>query len=72
MMQRLMLGRTTRHPGYAGLQKKRKQVEEPFGWGKTIGPIRKTMLRGLERVRAQFPLRMTAYNPAKLPNLMVA
>ena len=28
--------RTTRHPGYAVSQKKRKRIEEPFGWGKTI------------------------------------
>ena len=63
-------GRTTRHPGYAVSQKKRKQIEEAFGWGKTIGPIRKTMLRGLNRVRAQFTLTMAAYNLAKLPNLL--
>ena len=63
-------GRTTRHPGYLLSQKKRKQIEEAFGWGKTIGPIRKTMLRGLDRVRAQFTLTMAAYNLAKLPNLL--
>ncbi len=65
-----MDGRTTRHAGYAVSQKKRKQIEEAFGWGKTIGPIRKTMLRGLDRVRAQFTLTMAAYNLAKLPNLL--
>jgi transposase len=65
-------GRTTRYPGYAVSQKKRKQIEEAFGWGKTVGPIRKTMLRGLERVRAQFTLTMAAYNLAKLPNLLPA
>jgi len=63
-------GRTTRHAGYAISQKKRKQIEEAFGWGKTIGPIRKTMLRGINRVRAQFTLTMAAYNLAKLPNLL--
>jgi transposase len=65
-------GRTTRHPGYAVSQKKRKQIEEAFGWGKTVGPIRKTMLRGLDRVCAQFTLTMAAYNLAKLPNLLAA
>lgn len=65
-------GRTTRHPGYAVSQNKRKQIEEAFGWGKTVGPIRKTMLRGLERVRAQFTLTMAAHNLAKLPNLLAA
>lgn len=65
-------GRTTRHAGYAVSQRKRKLVEEPFGWGKTVGPIRKTMLRGLERVAAQFTLTMAAYNLAKLPRLLAA
>ena len=32
-------GRTTRHAGYRVSQGKRKRAEEPFGWGKTIGPI---------------------------------
>jgi len=64
--------RTLRHPGYAISQKKPKLVEEPFGWGKTVGPIRKTMLRGLRRVCAQFTLTMTAYNLAKLPRLLAA
>ena len=30
-------GRTTRHAGYAVSQRKRKQIEEPFGWAKTVG-----------------------------------
>lgn len=65
-------GRTTRHAGYAVSQRKRKLVEEPFGWGKTVGPIRKTMLRGIRRVCAQFTLTMAAYNLAKLPRLLAA
>ena len=65
-------GRTTRHAGYAVSQRKRKLVEEPFGWGKTVGPIRKTMLRGDWAVRAQFTMTMAAYNLAKLPRLMAA
>ena len=64
--------RTTRHAGYATCQKKRKLVEEPFGWGKTVGPIAKTMLRGLNRVGAQFTLTMAAYNLARLPRLLTA
>lgn len=64
--------RTTRHAGYATSQRKRKLVEEPFGWGKTIGPIAKTMLRGLSRVGAQFTLTMAAYNLARLPRLLPA
>jgi len=64
--------RTTRHAGYATSQRKRKLVEEPFGWGKTVGPIAKTMLRGLGRVGAQFTLTMAAYNLARLPRLLIA
>lgn len=64
--------RTTRHEGYAVSQRKRKLIEEAFGWGKTVGPIAKTMLRGLARVRAQFTLTMAAYNLAKLPRLLAA
>jgi DDE family transposase len=65
-------GRTTRHAGYAVSQRKRKRIEEPFGWGKTVGQLRKTMLRGLARVGAQFALNMAAYNLARLPRLLAA
>jgi hypothetical protein len=34
-------GRTTRHVGYAISQSKRKRVEEPFGWMKAYGLLRK-------------------------------
>lgn len=64
--------RTTRHAGYAMSQRKRKQVEEPFGWGKTVGQIAKTMLRGVANVGAQFTLNMAAFNLAKLPRLLAA
>jgi hypothetical protein len=37
--------RTTRRCGYETRQKKRKRVEEPFGWGKTIGGLARPMLR---------------------------
>ena len=42
--------RSTRHPGYAVSQRIRKRIEEVFGWGKEIGGMRRTLLRGLERV----------------------
>ena len=47
-------GRTTRHPGYAPPQRRRKKIEEPFGWGKTVGGMAQTVYRGVERVRARF------------------
>src|SRR5215472_5486549 len=37
-------GRTIRHCGYEVSQQKRKRVEEPFGWGKTIGGLARPML----------------------------
>ncbi len=43
--------RTTRHAGYAVSQKKRKLVEEAFGWAKTIVGLTKGKVRGLPRVR---------------------
>ena len=51
-----------RHGTYKASQRKRKRIEEAFGWCKTIGTEAKTMLRGRERVRFQFALNMAAYN----------
>ena len=62
--------RTTRHAGYALSQKRRKKIEEPFGWAKTIGGMAQTVLRGTERVRARFTLTMAACNLARLPRLL--
>jgi hypothetical protein len=42
--------RTTRHPGYATSQRKRKRVEEIFGWLTTVATLRKTRHRGVRRV----------------------
>src|SRR5206468_5072222 len=47
-------GRTTRHPGYAVSQQRRKRVEEIFGWLKTIGLMPKTRHRGTRRVDWMF------------------
>lgn len=65
-------GRTTRHAGYLVSQKKRKLIEEAFGWGKTVGTAAKTMLRGAARVGFQFTLNMAAYNLARMPKLLAA
>jgi len=65
-------GRTTRHSGYAISQRIRKRIEEAFGWSKTVGPVAKTMLRGLDRVGGQFTLTLAAYNLARLPRLLAA
>jgi transposase len=65
-------GRTTRHEGYAVSQRIRKRIEEVFGWGKTVGPLARTMLRGTERVGAQFTFTVSGYNLARLPKLLAA
>ena len=65
-------GRTTRHPGYEVSQRIRKRIEEVFGWGKEIGGMRRTLLRGLERVGWSFTLRVAAYNLIRLPKLLAA
>jgi transposase len=65
-------GRTTRHPGYAVSQQKRKRIEEPFGWGKTIGGLVRPMLRGAARLGFKFTLTMAAYNLIRLPRLLAA
>src|SRR4030095_7803027 len=43
--------RTTRHASYAVSQRKRKRVEEIFGWMKAYGGLRRTLVRGLARVQ---------------------
>jgi len=65
-------GRTTRHPGCAVSQKRRKKTCEPFGWAKTAGPMAQTTLRGIKRVGAQFTFTMAACNLARLPRLPAA
>src|SRR5215471_17326428 len=65
-------GRTTRHAGYAISQRIRKRIEEPFGWSKTVGPVAKTMLRGLKRVGGQFIFTLAAHNLVRLPKLLAA
>ena len=65
-------GRTTRHAGYAISQRIRKWIEEGFGWMKTVGGMRKTRYRGLEKVGWSFTLTAAAYNLIRLPKLMAA
>jgi transposase len=67
-----MDGRTTRHPGYAVSQRKRKRVEEIFGWLKTVGMMRKTRHRGLPRVDWVFTFALAVYNLVRIRNLDAA
>lgn len=61
--------RTIRHSGYAISQRKRKRVEEVFGWLKTVALQRKTKFRGTDRVGWMFTLAATAYNLIRMRNL---
>lgn len=55
-------GRTTRHPGYLRSQRCRKKVEQPFGWMKTVGLLRKLRHRGGRLVDWIFSFTAAAYN----------
>ena len=61
--------RTTRHDGYAISQKKRKRIEESFGWLKTIALMRKVRHRGIHKVGWVFTLAAAAYNSVRMRNL---
>lgn len=63
-------GRTVRHDGYAASQRIRKRVEEIFGWIKTVGNLRKTRHRGLERVSWIFTFTAAAYNLVRLRTIL--
>jgi transposase len=62
--------RTTRHDGYAISQKKRKRIEESFGWLKTIALMRKVRHRGIHKVGWVFTFAAAAYNLVRMRNLM--
>jgi transposase len=64
--------RTTRHRGYAISQRKRKRIEECFGWMKTIGGMRKTRHKGTERVGWMFIFTAAVYNLVRIRNLREA
>ena len=64
--------RTTRHPGYAVSLRKRKRVEEIFGWLKTVGVLRKTRHRGTQRVGWMFTFSLAAYNLVRMRHLVPA
>ena len=65
-------GRTTQHPGYGISQKKRKRIEECFGWLKTIALLRKVRHRGTLNVDWMFTFACAAYNLVRMRNLMAA
>jgi transposase len=63
--------RTTQHPGYAISQRKRKRIEECFGWLKTIALLRKVRHRGIFKVGWVFTFAAAAYNLVRMRNLAI-
>jgi transposase len=63
-------GRTTRHAGYRLSHRKRKLVEQAFGWMKTVGLLRKLRHRGGRRVAWMFTFGAAAYNLVRWRNLV--
>jgi transposase len=64
--------RTTRHGGYSISQRKRKRIEECFGWLKTIALLRKVRHRGTWKVDWIFTFACAAYNLVRMRNLLAA
>jgi IS5 family transposase len=63
--------RTTQHVGYAISQRKRKRIEECFGWLKTIALLRKVRHRGIFKVGWNFTFAAAAYNLIRMRNLTI-
>jgi IS5 family transposase len=63
-------GHTTRHDGYQASQRKRKRIEEVFGWVQTVGTLRKTRHPGLEAVAWVLTFTAAAYNHVQMRNLI--
>lgn len=59
-------------PGYAISQRKRKLIEEGFGWMKEIGGLRRTRYRGMARTQMSAYLSATAYNLLRISRLLPA
>jgi transposase len=62
--------RTTRHAGYALSQRKRKLIEQAFGWLKTVALFRKLRHRGGRLVDWLFSFGAAAYNLVRWRNLV--
>lgn len=61
---------TVRGAPYAMSQRRRKLIEEAFGWIKTVAGLRKTKLRGVDKVDWAFTFAAAAYNLVRLPKLL--
>jgi transposase len=64
--------RTTRHDSYTVSQRIRKRFEEIIGWMKTVGGLRRSRYRGLERTQAWGYFVAGTYNLLRLAKLEAA
>ena len=62
-------GRTIGRAGYHTSQRIRKRVEEIFGWMKTVGGLRRSRYRGVERTQAWAYFVAGTYNLLRITNL---
>lgn len=65
-----MDGRTVRGKSYAMSLRRRKMIEEAFGWIKTVGGLRKTRHKGLSKLSGQALLCFAAYNLTRMMNII--
>jgi transposase len=65
-------GRTTRHQSFALSQRCRQLVEQLWGWGKTIGGLRKSRFRGPSRTELYAFFVGTALNLLRMSRLVPA
>lgn len=65
-------GRTTAKESYRVSQRIRKRVEEIFGWIKTVGGLRRSRYRGIERTQAWGYFVAGTYNLLRLARLNLA
>jgi len=64
--------RTTRHDSYRISQRKRKRIEEIFGWLKSVGGLRKSRFIGIERTQIYAYLAASAYNLLRMARMAPA
>lgn len=58
-----------RRAGFKRSQRRRKLVEEFFGWVKTVAGLRRARHVGREKIRRCFELAAAAYNLVRMKNL---
>jgi IS5 family transposase len=61
--------RTTRHEGYRISQRKRKRIEEIFGWMKAVGGLRKSRFVGIVKTQLAAHMVGAAYNLLRMAKL---